>query len=111
MKLQNVFAGASTKLACVIVAGFVCFSTTSSQASTTYNYVGTNYFNTVDATPPDGNYDTSMRITGSVALTNALGPNAPLQFINDVESFSFSDGRILYTPQNTSVAIFFLGTN
>ncbi|HEX3342012.1 MAG TPA: hypothetical protein VHT68_22895 [Pseudolabrys sp.] len=94
-----------------VVAGVFVYFTGSSQASTTYTYTGTNYVNIVDATPPSGSYTTSMNVTGSVTLTNALGPNSPLQFINDVETFSFSDGRILYTPQNSSVAIFFLATN
>ena len=98
-------------LCIAILASVVFYSTNSTQASTIYTYTGTNYVSINDATPPSGFYTTSMNVTGSVTLTNVLGPNSPLQFINDVESFSFSDGRILYTPQNSSVAIFFLATN
>ncbi|PWT85504.1 MAG: hypothetical protein C5B58_02975 [Acidobacteria bacterium] len=102
--------GVARLLQVAILAGVVFYSTASTQASTIYNYISTDYARIVDSTPPSGTYTTDMRVAGSVTLTNSLGPNAPLQFINDVESFSFSDGRILYTPQNSSVAIFFLST-
>jgi hypothetical protein len=92
-----------------VVAGVFVYFTGSSQASTTYTYTGTNYVNIVDATPLSGSYTTSMNVTGSVTLTNALGPNSPLQFINDVETFSFSDGRILYIPQNSALPLFATG--
>jgi len=94
-----------------LLGGVVLFSTNSTQASTIYNYVGTNYVDVFDATPPSGAYTTSMRVTGSVTLTNALVPNSGFVVPNDIETFAFSDGRILYTPQNSSVAIFDFSTD
>src|SRR6476659_7299253 len=42
-----------------------------------------------------GTYTTSMNVTGSLTLTNPLGPNEPLHDITgpNLQSFSFFDGR------------------
>jgi type IV secretory pathway protease TraF len=44
------------------------------QAATVYSYIGPLFTNTSDATPPDGAYDTSMRITGSFSVASPLTP-------------------------------------
>lgn len=63
------------------------------QASVVYTYVGKNFASFFDQTPPSGAYDSSMKVTGSMTLANALLPGFTLDLSPLVLDFSFSDGR------------------
>lgn len=73
-------------------------------ASTTYTYTGLVYDTIVDVDGIPGTYDTSMSVTGTVELENALAPN----FGGDVNlatalGFSFFDGRFTIDKNNYNV--------
>jgi len=66
-----------------------------SQAATVYSYTGNDFVFITDSADIGGTYTTSMNVTGSLTLTNPLGPNEPLHDITgpNLQSFSFFDGR------------------
>jgi len=83
-------------------------------ADVIYTYVGETYTDIVDLPRPDGTFDTSMRVTGTFVLENALAPNTPLtDFSADVKSFSFSNGRFTLTNLDPAMqfGVFSLSTN
>ena len=108
MKLKSI-AGALTgalTLCCLVVEP--------AHAVTVYTYAGNN-FNLFPSAqnPPVGNYTTSMNVTGSFTLQNALSVNSPLtNIVPDLLGFSFFDGRNTITNLNaTSINGFQIGTN
>ena len=85
-----------SKLVAGVLAGAlpVCFYVDQARAVTVYTYTGNNFLGIINNTPPDGTYTTSMNVTGSFTLQNALSANLPFSnIIADVLGFSFSDGR------------------
>ena len=72
--------------------------------TTTYSYTGSNYINILDSSAVPGSYTTSMNITGSFTLGDALLPNLLNQDISSsLIDFSFNDGRFTLTPANTTI--------
>ena len=104
-----------SKLVAGVLAGAlpVCFYVDQARAVTVYTYTGNNFLGIINNTPPDGTYTTSMNVTGSFTLQNALSANLPFSnIIADVLGFSFSDGRNTITNLNaTSINGFLIGTN
>jgi hypothetical protein len=83
-------------------------------ADVIYTYVGETYTDIIDLPRPDGTFDTSMRVTGTFVLENALAANTPLtDFGADVKSFSFSNGRFTLTNLDPAMQFgaFLLSTN
>jgi hypothetical protein len=95
-----------TLLACASV--FALLPTTSAAVPTVYTYTGQPYTNIHDDIVPTGSYTTDMRISGSLTLRDALGPDADVTVTNIDElydplrgdlrplSFRFTDGREVY---------------
>jgi hypothetical protein len=80
--------------------------TSFANAITTYTYTGNNY--TVAMAP----FTTSMSIDGSFTLADPLGPNmAVTQIAGDVLDFSFNNGVFTFTPGNTPITDFLVGTD
>jgi hypothetical protein len=84
-----------------------CLVLEQARATTVYTYTG-NFFNQfVNSTPPDGMYDSSMRVTGSFEVANPLAPNLSFENIKaNVLHFSFSDGRNQLTDLNSPFPLF-----
>jgi len=91
---------------------FVVFALLASgwtHAAVVYTYTGNAYDDVYNDSPASGSvspYDTSMRITGTLVLTEELGSG--LNFWGDFEvlSYSFSDGVNILTNENSSINIF-----
>jgi hypothetical protein len=94
------------KLGMVVAAAWLALSLATAKANTIYTYAGNNFTVTQDNTPPDGTYDTSMRVTAWFELASPLAANLPYQNINPaVLNFSFNDGRNTLTPANSQVTV------
>jgi hypothetical protein len=91
-----------------------CAVVEQARAVTVYTYTGNNFPSggIEDVTPPNGAYTTSMSVTGSFTLQNPLSANLPLTDITaDILSFSFSDGRHMFTNLNAGIPFLIIGTN
>jgi hypothetical protein len=73
----------------------------SARADVVYSYTG------VAFTTVSGSYTTSMKVTGSIDLTSALGANFGPATVTP-NSFSFSDGLQTITNTTPSVSSFFV---
>jgi hypothetical protein len=94
--------------ACAAVSGVVLASLINpAQATTIYTYTGNPYAFFIDTNPPQGEFTTAMRVTGSFTLAAPLA--ADLQHANittDVLSFSFSNGRDTISDSNAAFSLF-----
>lgn len=86
-------------VSCLIIA---MVSGTSAAVQTTYSYTGANYSFGYDSGGPAGSYTTDMRLQGSITLVRGIAPNnvGSVQQ-SDIVAFSFFDGRIRYTKDDT----------
>ncbi|MGH0038147.1 MAG: PEP-CTERM sorting domain-containing protein [Myxococcota bacterium] len=77
-------------------------------ATVIYSYTGNPFTTITDANPPAGTYTTDMRVTGWFELAEELPPdwNAYGYEARDIRhlvlDYSFSDGRQILTPANSS---------
>jgi hypothetical protein len=82
---------------------------TSLAVPTVYTYTGTPYtrFLESDSGMP-GAYDTTMSVTGFIALSDSLTPNTTTDFgvpgAPSILSYSFFDGRVTHTNHNATVS-------
>jgi len=83
------------------VIALVLLSSAVASANEVYSYVGNTFDTITDNTPPDGTYTSSMRVTGSFELAEALAPNLTNVFIPlTAVNFAFSDGRSTITSSD-----------
>lgn len=73
---------------------------TSVAVPTIYTYTGKPYTSIHDDQLPSGTYSTDMRVTGSIILHEAIGPNASVSPSIYFATFSFNDGRVTYNEGN-----------
>jgi PEP-CTERM motif len=81
-------------LACTCLGLFPAISFA---APTVYSYTGELYSFIEDQDPPAGTYTTSMKLVGSLTLSEAIAPNSNEHAHGDeILNLSFNDGRIEY---------------
>ena len=93
-----------TVLAVAVVVASSLGIATSALAITTYSYTGNNFDNffSYGGMYVAGEYTGSMRVTGWFEVANPIAAGVSDQFITPL-SYSFFDGRITYTDQNSVV--------
>jgi len=90
----------------VASAALLLASATVLAAPTVYTYTGAPFTSSGgDAANVPGAYTTSMRIRGSITLSEAMAPGGSLSFLVGtgdprVVRFSFNDGRTEFTHEN-----------
>jgi hypothetical protein len=97
----------------IVFTLFLLLAASSARADVIYTYVGNPFADVVDLPFPPGTFDTSMKVTGSFELADALPADLPLTDISgDVLAFSFSNGRSTLTESDPNLlALFFVQTN
>jgi hypothetical protein len=89
------------------------FAAPASYANVTYNYTGQNYTDIIaEGSSTGGPYTTSMRLTASFTLSQALPANSPLTEVGSwVVALSSFDGRATIDLSNVTFGFLYLGTD
>ena len=87
-----------------------CVQPVTSAANVIYTYTGNPYNFITDDTPPAGQFDTTMRVTGTFEVASALLPNLDDATITPLH-FSFSNGRSTFTDSVVSSLFFEISTD
>jgi len=106
------------KLSAIPIAIVLYLFCMSAQAAR-YEYVGNNFNEFTDETPPDGAYSSSMSVTGYFTIDGVLSPNTdythifggPPGELLDVSFFSFNDGRYTLATGDSGIYGFWLSTD
>ena len=88
----------------VVSAYFLVMS--GAQAAAIYSYVGNNFNQISDPTPPSGTYTGSMSVTGSFEVGSLLSPMSLADISGLVTSYSFNDGRQTLDDSNSDISSF-----
>lgn len=93
----------SKKLICITVTmiAFCLLCKTTGVYAITYNYAGQTYSGVEQISPPLGDYDSTMRVSGSMTFTMAIADTGGMYVTPD--TWSFFDGR--YTIDSTQAML------
>jgi hypothetical protein len=81
-------------------------------ASAMYSYTGPNFGFIIDNNPPAGTFTNTMNVSGSFTIAAALSAGMGIGDISgSILSYSFFDGRTLFTDANSSITLFSVGTD
>jgi hypothetical protein len=84
----------------------------SASALATYSYTGLNFTFIFDNTPPAGTFTGADSVSGSFDLAVPLGPSFALSDISgSVLSYSFTDGRSIFTDGGSAITNFDVETD
>jgi hypothetical protein len=84
----------------------------SASATATYSYTGLDFTFVIDNDSPAGTFTTLMSVSGTFEVAAPLGPNLVLSDISgSLISFSFTDGRSVFTDVNSTIGFFDIETD
>ena len=95
----------------LLIVALATFSLPAAAMPLRYDYVGNNFNSLGESEPPIGDYDSTMRVTGSFSVSAAIESTSLTDITELLTSFSFSDGRSTLTDQNTTFSSFLVAVD